>query len=163
MNPLRPTLGCALLFFLGCRGVPSAAIATSNPAAQKTREELVAETNAMVDIVSARVSERDLAASIASEHVAILAHRAAKLGERCDHLSTHDRATLEPHLDWLAQVHNTVTLSIGILRNESRSLDEGQAEVLLWTKVFVKEIESLERRVDRIAPVNVLLTQRSRK
>ncbi len=76
-----------------------------------------------------------LVSGVPRRAVGFLAHRGAKLRERCDRLTTHDRASLE----------------------------EGQAEVLLWTKVLIKEIDSLERRVDRIAPVNVLLTQRSRK
>ena len=44
-----------------------------------------------------------------------------------------------------------------------RDFDEDKATVLLWTKVFLKEIDSLERRVDRLAPTTVLFTQRSRK
>lgn len=128
-----------------------------------TREELVRETNAMIASISSRVSERDLAASLAAEHVAMLGLRVGKLRARCEGMSQRDRAQLDPHLSWLDQVHTTTTLSIGVLRNDSRDFEEDKAEVLLWTKVFMKEIDSLERRVDRVAPVKILLSQRSRK
>ncbi len=148
---------------MACSFAPSAVTSSKDAVPQRTREELVKETHAMLVSVSGRVSERDLAASIASEHVALLNQRAEKLRARCERMAQRERAPLVPHLDWLAQVYTTTTLSIGMLRNESRDLVGGQAEVLLWTKVFITEIQSLETRVDRVAPMNVLLTQRSIK
>ena len=82
---------------------------------------------------------------------------------RCEKMPRNECLALEPHLDWLTQIHDTATLSIGVLRNDSRDFEEDKAEVLLWTKVFMKEIDSLERRVGRIAPTKVLFSQRSMK
>src|SRR5687768_1273563 len=110
MNALPLTLLCTVLT-MGCSVVPTA-MAAQRPvsqAEQKTREELVRETNAMIDSVSARVSERDLAASIASEHVALLHHRAGKLRLRAEQMTRREQALLEPHFNWLAQVHTTTT------------------------------------------------------
>jgi hypothetical protein len=162
MKPLWIAIVCTALS-TGCSLASSAEAAPAPAAAQMSREEIVNKTHAMIDSISARLSERDLAASVASEHVALLNQRAGKLRARCDRMTGRERAQFQPHLDWLDQVHHTTTLSIGVLRNDSRDFEEDKAEVLLWTKVFMKEIDSLERRVDRVAPVNVLLSQRSRK
>lgn len=160
---MRLTVVLCSTLWLGCSLVPSAHAAPAQGDTQRSREQLVRETNARIDSITARLSERDLAASIASEHVALLDQRAGKLRTRCAQMAPYERAQLQPHLDWLAQLHDTTTLSIGVLRNDSRDFEADKAEVLLWTKVFMKEIDSLERRVDRIAPTHVLLTQRSRK
>ena len=163
MKPLRLTVLLCSTLSMGCGLIPSAHAAPSRDSAQQSREQLVRETNSMIDSITARLSERDLAASIASEHVALLVQRAGKLRARCEQMAPQDRAQLQPHLAWLAQVHDTTTLSIGVLRNDSRDFEADKAEVLLWTQVLMKEIDSLERRVDRIAPTHVLFSQRSRK
>ena len=162
MRPLRLAPLAAAFLLAGCSVAPAARAAPLPEAAQQTREELVRQTHAMIDSISARLSERDLAASVAAEQVALLDQRAGKLRARCKRMSSRDRAQFEPHLSWLSQVHTTTTLSIGVLRNESRDFDEDKAEVLLWTKVFMKEIDALERRIDRVAPANVFLSQRTR-
>lgn len=151
------------IFWLGC----SLAAASPRPAPvaaeEQSREELVAQANAMINSISARLSERGLAASVASENVAVLNQRAGKLRERCERLDARARHALAPHLQWLEELNTTTTLSIGVLRNETRDFEEDKAEVLLWTRTFKKEIEALERRIDRVAPINIYLTQRSRK
>ena len=162
MSPRWIALCCAVLW-TACTVAPAVTVAPRPAAAQKTRKELVEETNAVIDSIAVRLSERGLAAAIASEHVAVLDQRASRLRERCEQLPPRDRAELIPHLEWLDQVHSTTTLSIGVLRNDSRDFDEDKATVLLWTKVFMKEIDSLERRIDRVAPVNVLFSQRTGK
>ncbi len=124
---------------------------------------MVQRNHALIESIASRLSERDLAAAAASERVALLEQRVSRLRSRCAQLSAREATQYGPHLEWLAQVHTTTTLSIGVLRNDSRDFDEDKAEVLLWMKVFAREIDSLERRVDRIAPTNILLTQRSLK
>ncbi|MBS1150742.1 MAG: hypothetical protein H6Q89_2440 [Myxococcaceae bacterium] len=161
MSPLRLAL-LGHLLLAGCAVAPGAVAAPPPDGTQKTREELVRETHALIDSITARLSERDLAASVAAEQVALLHHRAGKLRARCEQLSARDRAQFEPHLRWLEQVHSTTTLSIGVLRDQRRDFDEDKAEVLLWTRVFMKEIDALERRIDRVAPVNLFLSQRTR-
>jgi hypothetical protein len=163
MYPARLAILCTTALLWGCTVAPAATDAPRSEPTQKTREQLVNEANTLIDSISVRLSERDLAAAVASEHVALLDMRADKLRARCDKLAPRDRLQFEPHLDWLTQVHDTTTLAIGVLRNDSRDFDEDKAEVLLWTKVFMKEIDSLERRLDRVAPVNVLLSQRTLK
>ncbi len=163
MSRLRLACWCAALLTTGCGLLPAASAPFDLAAAQNAREALVANNNRLIDSINHRLSERDLAASIASEHVALLEQRVGKLRARCEAMPRNECVALEPHLDWLAQVHDTTTLSIGVLRNDSRDFEEDKAEVLLWTKVFTKEIDSLERRVDRIAPTKVLLSQRSLK
>jgi hypothetical protein len=155
MKPMRVTLLVCSSLWMGCSVTPDET--------QPSGERRVREANAMIDSITARLSERDLAASIASEHIALLEQRAGKLRARCERMAPRDRAQLQPHLDWLAQVLDTTTLSIGVLRNDSRDFEADKAEVVLWTKVSMKEIDSLERRVDRIAPTLVLLSQRNRK
>lgn len=115
------------------------------------------EANAMLDSIHARVSERDLVASVASEHVALLNMRAERLRIRARGLDEKAQAALEPHLRWLEEVHATAVLSIGVLRNRTRDFEADKAEVLLWAKTFDKEIESIEGRMDKAAPAPALL------
>ena len=158
MRPFCLTLWCCA-FCLGCTAF---APKPASQAAGKTGDALVREANAMIDSINARVSERDLVATVASEHVALLNMRAEKLRIRSKGLDPKSQAALEPHLNWLDEVHATAMLSIGVLRNESRDFEADKAEVLLWAKTFDKEIESLERRMERASPAQLLFSERPR-
>lgn len=156
MRTFPPLLiGCIL-----CVGCTKAVPAPVPKGLDRPGMELVAEANAMLDSIDARMSERDLVATVATEHIALLDMRADKLRARCQTLDAKTQASLEPHLKWLEEVHATALLATGVLRNEKKDFEEGKAEVLLWAKTFGNEIDSLERRLDRAAPPRMLFSQR---
>lgn len=163
MSRILFTVTSIVLLTTGCSLAPAANAPFDAVADAEAREAMVKKNHALIESITSRLSERDLAAAVASERVALLEQRVSQLRARCAQLSSRDCAQYGPHLEWLTQVYTTTTLAIGVLRNDSRDFDEDKAEVLLWMKVFAKEIDSLERRVDRIAPTRILLTQRSIK
>lgn len=161
---MRPVLfsGVCSILCLGCGLLEPASVAPPASAAQKeSGEQLVARANRLIDDISSRLSERALAASVASENLELLDQRAQRLRERFQNADLKARGVIEPHLQWLTEVHETATLCIGVLRDPATDFEESKAEVLLWTKTFHNEILNVERRMDRVAPVAVLLSERA--
>src|SRR5688572_13658402 len=111
---MRLTLLIAV-FCVGCSLVPAATVApAAAPTQKESGAELVAQANHLLDSITSRLSERELVASVASENLELLDQRAKKLRERFAKMDPRSRGAIEPHLEWVGEVHDTTTLCIGV-------------------------------------------------
>ena len=108
-------------------------------------DQLIAETNALVESIERRMPECDLAATIAADNLTRLDQRTKKLVVRCE----ESQEACESQLARLNEVRITTALAIALMRSEAQQCQANQAQVETWIVALSKGIDELDERLDR--------------